>query len=94
MSGKLQGWERLLKLHEQGNPSPMSMSDLEKELYDALFWALPLAEIAMENHRQVRLRYGHNLGTKRIGLTDDEVEQLERARATLKRAAKSEQTPG
>jgi hypothetical protein len=62
------------------------MADLEKELFEALKWALPLAEIAMESHRQERLRCGHTFGTKRAGLYDEEVDEIERFRSTLNKA--------
>jgi hypothetical protein len=55
-------------------------------LVAALEYALPLAALALEEHRIERLRCGHNFGTKRIGLYDHEVDELERHRAALKAA--------
>lgn len=66
--------------------------DSEKDaLREALKWALPLAERAVDNHRLERLRYGHDdiSGTYRDGQTwegiyQDEVDQIETARDALK----------
>lgn len=48
-------------------------------LREALRWAMPLAKIALEDHRQMRLRAGHKVGTKQLGLHDSEVDEMERA---------------
>ncbi len=65
------------------------MTDLEKELTEALGWALPLAEIAIEDCRQTRLRCGHSdigAGTEKVGLWPFEVGSMNNARNVLARA--------
>lgn len=54
-----------------------------EKMAEALRWSLPLADMALEAHRQERLRYGHSFGTKRVGLYDNEVEEQERHHAAL-----------
>lgn len=61
------------------------------ELVDALKWALPLAERAIDDHRMERLRCGHNdiTGTYKngqtwVGIYQSEVDQIEAVRAILK----------
>ena len=64
-------------------------AELANELISALIWALPLAEIALEDHRQTRLQNGHDdigRGTKVLGLWPSEVEQRDKARAILAKA--------
>lgn len=56
------------------------------ELVAAAKYFERLAALALEDHRLARLKCGHNVGTKRIGLYDDEVDELERHRETLRRA--------
>lgn len=56
-------------------------------LVDALTWAVPLAERALEEHRVERLRFGHNdigAGTDHLGLWDNEAASRTAARAALK----------
>lgn len=54
-------------------------------------WAIPLAQIAMEDYRMLRLTSGHSdIGTKRVGLYDDEWEKCEAARDWLARHAQPE----
>lgn len=56
------------------------------ELLAALRWALPLAEIALEDARQRRLQAGHayiGAETDRIGLWPEEQESHKCARAAL-----------
>ena len=70
------------------------MTDLEEELRDALQWALPLAELAMEDCRQTRLLMGHDdigTGTDNIGLWPFEVRSIEVARAVLAKALRGGQ---
>lgn len=63
------------------------------ELLDALRWALPLAERAMDDHRMERIRCGHSdiSGTYKNGVTwagihQSEVDQIEAARAAIAKA--------
>lgn len=60
---------------------------LVKKAEVALGWALPLACLALEDHRVERLRCGHNdIGRDRgtdLGLWDDEVNSRAQALATL-----------
>lgn len=63
------------------------------ELLAALQWALPLAEVAMDDHRVERIRLGHTdiKGTYKNGVTysgifQEEVDQIERARFAIKKA--------
>lgn len=62
------------------------MTTNETALRDALAWALPLAEWAIDDHRLERLRCGHSdiHGTYKNGVTwagiyQSEVDQIERA---------------
>ena len=62
-----------------------------ERLRDALEWALPLAEIAFENARQERLKYGHDdigKGTNNIGLWPEEVNKRNKARDAIQQARK------
>lgn len=59
-------------------------------LREALRWALPLAEQAMEDHRLMRWQCGHKdivgtykNGTAYVGIYQSEVDQIEQARAAL-----------
>jgi hypothetical protein len=59
-------------------------------LREALKWALPLAQLALETHRLERLRCGHSdirgvyvNGTQCVGLWQDEIDRIEQARAAL-----------
>lgn len=66
-------------------------------LVAALKWALPLAEIAMEDHRSHRCQAGHggtiqgtySNGVTWAGIYQGEVDEIELARATLAKAVKS-----
>ena len=60
------------------------------DLLEALRWALPLAEMAIESHRIERIRLGHSdiIGTYKngatwVGISQDEVDQIEKARAVI-----------
>lgn len=56
------------------------------DLVGALKWALPLAEVALEDARQRRLQAGHTdigAGTERLGLWPDEQARNAAARAAL-----------
>lgn len=71
----------------------MNSADKYQELIEALEWALPLAELAMEQHRQMRLQCGHNdltyttrRGVKFVGLSQAEWDRVERARRALAEA--------
>ena len=58
------------------------------ELRAALAWALELAEAALEQKRTARLSTPYNeigVGTGHLGLTAEEVEQMELARKALGR---------
>lgn len=60
--------------------------DETERLREALAWALPLAEMTLENCRQQRLQYGHSdigAGTNHLGLWEFEVAARDRARAVL-----------
>lgn len=57
---------------------------------DALSWALPLAGIALEDHRIVRIKAGHQdivaqraNGEQVVGLWQREIDEQEHARAAL-----------
>lgn len=61
------------------------------ELLEVLKWALPLAEVALDTHRLLRVQCGHNdiQGTYKDGVTwagiyQDEVDKIEYARELLK----------
>jgi hypothetical protein len=63
------------------------MSEVE-ELRNALRWAMPLVELALEDCRQMRLRLGHDdigAGTDHIGLWPFEVAARDRARALVQK---------
>lgn len=64
-----------------------------KELREALEWALPLAEIAVDTHRMYRIQCGHtdingtySDGQTWVGIYQNEVDKIEHARRTLKLA--------
>jgi hypothetical protein len=63
------------------------------DLYEALRWALPLAERTMDDHRLGRVKAGHSdiHGTYKNGVTwagiyQSEVDEIESARAALNKA--------
>lgn len=59
-----------------------------EQLRDALRWAMPLVELALEDCRQTRLRLGHDdigAGTDHIGLWPLEVAARDRARALVQK---------
>lgn len=63
------------------------------ELLAALQWALPLAQMAMEEARMWRVKAGHmdikgtyNNGETWVGIYQEEVDQIERARFAIKKA--------
>lgn len=60
------------------------------ELLDALQWALPMAILAMEQHRMERVKNGHvdisgtyKNGESWVGIYQDEVDKIEFARAAI-----------
>ncbi|MBT1798801.1 hypothetical protein B9Q31_02240 [Enterobacter kobei] len=62
-------------------------------LLEALQWALPLAEVAIESHRQERVKCGHmdisgvrKDGVSWVGIYQDEIDSIERARAAISKA--------
>lgn len=64
-----------------------------KDLLEALHWALPMAIKAMEDHRILRIQCGHTdiTGTYRdgktwVGIYQQEVDKIEKAQDTLRRA--------
>lgn len=66
--------------------------DEVERLREALHWALPLAERAVDDHRLLRLQHGHTdiIGTykngrRSTGIHQSEVDQIEAARDALKR---------
>lgn len=63
------------------------------ELLMALYWALPLARLAMESHRMDRIKFGHNDingtykdGTTWVGIYQSEIDDIEFAVAALSKA--------
>ena len=62
------------------------------DLLEALAWALPLAKIAMEDHRMGRLRAGHDMtgtyksGETWVGIYQDEIDKIEYAEYSLAKA--------
>lgn len=63
------------------------------ELLEALRWALPMAIIAMEQHRFERVKAGHTdiVGTYKngeswLGIYQDEVDKIEFSRAAIAKA--------
>lgn len=65
-------------------------NELLREARDALRWALPLAERALDSHRLERCRAGHGditgtfkNGEKWAGIYQSEVDQIETARSAL-----------
>lgn len=66
-------------------------------LLEALAWALPLAETALNAHRHERIRCGHqdirgnNKSGEIIGLHQNEIDDAEHARAALSSAKGSAQ---
>lgn len=76
-------WLSVLEGREEANARLIAAAP---ELLEALKWAVPLAEKALEDHRCLRLECGHHdIGTKRIGLYDYEVEAKEKARTLISR---------
>lgn len=73
------------------------LTKLLGEARDALTWALPLAERAVDDHRMVRIECGHSniTGTYKngqtwVGIHQSEVDQIEAARTTLSRLSEKE----
>ena len=67
--------------------------EVNKDLLEALQWALPLAEVAMESHRLDRIKYGHTDisgvrkdGVSYVGIYQDEIDSIEKARAAISKA--------
>ena len=63
------------------------------ELLEALQWALPMAIIAMEQHRMERVKSGHRdisgtykNGESWVGIYQDEIDKIEFARAAIAKA--------
>lgn len=59
------------------------------ELLEALKWALPLAEMALEDHRQARIQAGHSdigAGSPHLGLWESEAKARDGARAAIAKA--------
>lgn len=63
------------------------------ELLEALQWALPMAILAMEQHRMERVKNGHRdisgtykNGESWVGIYQDEVDKIEFARAAIAKA--------
>lgn len=63
------------------------------DLLDALQWALPMAILAMEQHRMERVKNGHvdisgtyKNGESWVGIYQDEVDKIEFARAAIAKA--------
>lgn len=62
-------------------------------IYDPLSWAQRLAEIAMEDHRVNRVKFGHSniigtyrSGTTYVGISQAEVDQIEASRDAVEAA--------
>ena len=84
LAGRYAGWTETPLYAE--NPATARVAKLE----EALRWALPLAERAVDDHRMERMRCGHNdiTGTYKNGVTwvgihQSEVDQIEFAREVL-----------
>ena len=67
------------------------------EMRKALEWATPLAELAIESHRLVRLKAGHSDicgtrkdGTKVVGIWQNEIDNIETARSLLAQTDKDQ----
>lgn len=63
------------------------------ELLEALQWTLPMAIIAMEQHRMERVKNGHRdisgiykNGESWVGIYQDEIDKIEFARAAIAKA--------
>lgn len=66
---------------------------INSELLEALQWALPMAILAMEQHRMERVKNGHTdisgthgNGESWVGIYQDEVDKIEFARAAINKA--------
>lgn len=67
--------------------------EVANELLEALQWALPMAILAMEQHRMERVKNGHRdisgtykNGESWVGIYQDEVDKIEFARAAIAKA--------
>lgn len=67
--------------------------EVADELLEALQWALPMAILAMEQHRMERVKNGHRdisgtykNGESWVGIYQDEVDKIEFARAAIVKA--------
>lgn len=79
-------WLQSARAAIAANPATARVAKLE----EALRWALPLAERAVDDHRMERIRCGHSYitGTYKSGMTwvgihQSEVDQIEFAREVL-----------
>lgn len=64
------------------------------EMLESLRWAVPLAEMAMEDYRLLRLKNGHDdigAGTDKIGLWPKEQAQIKQAKAAISKATGEKQ---
>ena len=80
-------------LNEETEEANINLLSAAPDLLAALQWALPLAKVAMQSHRALRVQCGHTdiVGKNKngegvVGLYQDEIDKAEKAEVAINKA--------